>query len=262
MTDPDSGAAAASSNARVAIVTGAASGIGLGIARRLATAGYQVVAVDRSDGVLDVAKQMQQEGLSASGAVLDVSDEAGIVRLVADLDARFGRIDILVNNAGIHPKINGERNSFFTMTTAQWTEVLSVNLTSMFVLSREVVKVMRRGRWGRIVNMSSRAGRTLVDTAGIHYAATKAGMIGMSRVMAAEVAGEGITVNCIAPGRIETPLTAQGSDAQRAMLVGRIPVGRIGTPDEIGHVVQFLVSDDSAYLTGTVIDVNGGTFMP
>jgi 3-oxoacyl-[acyl-carrier protein] reductase len=101
----------------------------------------------------------------------------------------------------------------------------------------------------------------LIATAGIHYSASKAGIIGMTRVMAGELAAFGVTANCIAPGRIETPLTAQGSDAQRAMLVGQIPVGRIGTPDEVGHAVQFLVAEDSGYITGAVLDVNGGTFM-
>ena len=247
---------------RVAVVTGAASGIGLGVARHLAVEGYQVVAVDRSDAVQSAAGALAAEGLRVTGTVLDVSDEAAIQRFVAGIDERFERLDILVNNAGIHPKIDGKRNSFLTMTTQQWNEVINVNLTSMFVFSREVAPLMCRRRWGRIVNMSSRAGRTLVETAGIHYAASKAGIIGMMRVMAAELAAKGITVNCIAPGRIETPLTSQGSDEQRARLVANIPVGRIGVPDEIGHVVAFLVSLQSAYLTGAVLDVNGGTFMP
>lgn len=247
---------------RVAAVTGAASGIGLGVARCLAQAGHQVLAIDRSEAVIEFARVLEREGFAASGAVLDVTDEDGIRALVSDVDSKFGRLDILVNNAGIHPKVNGQRNSFFTMTAAQWTEVLNVNLTSMFVFSREAALLMQRQRWGRIINMSSRAGRTLVETAGIHYAATKAGIIGMSRVMAAEVAAFGITVNCVAPGRIETPLTAQGSEEQRARLVGNIPVGRIGAPEEIGHVVRFLASEESGYLTGSVIDVNGGTFMP
>lgn len=247
---------------RVAVVTGAAGGIGLGVARHLAECGYRVVAVDLCDAVIDSAKSIAAEGLAVKGAVLNVADEAAIKRFVAEVDAEYGRLDILVNNAGIHPKINGMRNSFLTMTTAQWTEVLMVNLTSMFVFSREAAPLMQRRRWGRIVNMSSRAGRTLVETAGIHYAASKAGIIGMTRVMAAEVAADGITVNCIAPGRIETPMTAQGTAEQRARLVANIPVGRIGGPDEIGHVVAFLVSEQSAYLTGSVVDINGGTFMP
>jgi 3-oxoacyl-[acyl-carrier protein] reductase len=247
---------------RVAAVTGAAGGLGLGIAQRLARAGYQVVAIDRAATQLEQTMQpLRDEGLKVQAVVLDIANEEAVRQMVADVDARYGRFDILVNNAGIHPKINGERNSFLKMTTPQWNEVIGINLTAAFVLCREVAPLMRRQQWGRIVNMSSRAGRTLVETAGVHYAAAKAGMIGMTRIIASEVASDGITVNCIAPGRIESPMTSQGSSAQRAMLVGRIPVGRIGTPDEIGHVVEFLVSEDSGYLTGTVIDVNGGTFM-
>jgi len=246
---------------RVAAVTGAAGGLGLGIAQRLARAGYRVIAIDRASHVEEAAAALRGQGLQAQAVVLDIADEAAVKKMVADVDAQHGRFDILVNNAGIHPKIDGERNSFLKMTTAQWNEVIGVNLTAAFVLCREVAPLMRRQKWGRIVNMSSRAGRTLVDTAGVHYAAAKAGMIGMTRIIASEVAADGITANCIAPGRIESPMTSQGGDAQRAMLVGRIPVGRIGTPDEIGHVVEFLVSEDSGYLTGTVIDVNGGTFM-
>ena len=247
-----------STRQRVAAVTGAASGIGRGIAARLAGAGYRVIAIDRSAAVHEVAQSL---GIHVEPVVLDVTDEEAIRALVADIDARHGGIDILVNNAGIHPKISGERRSFMDMSTAQWSEVIAVNLTSVFVFSREVAPGMKRRKWGRIVNISSRAGRMLIATAGIHYSASKAGIIGMTRVMAGELAAFGITANCIAPGRIETPLTAQGSDAQRAMLVGQIPVGRIGTPDEVGHAVQFLVAEDSGYITGAVLDVNGGTFM-
>lgn len=247
---------------RVAAVTGAASGLGLGIAIRLARTGYKVVAIDRSDTVHQVVRSLQDQGLTAQAVVLDVTDGAGIQRLVADIDRQHASFDILVNNAGIHPKIAGERNSFMTMTTPQWAEVLGVNLTGAFLMCREVAPLMKRQKWGRIVNISSRAGRTLVETAGIHYSAAKAGMIGMTRTMASELAPFGITANCIAPGRIETPMTQQGSAEQRAMLVGRIPVGRIGTPDEVGHAVEFLIAEDSGYITGAVLDVNGGTFMP
>lgn len=246
---------------RVAAVTGAGGGLGLGVAVSLAQAGLHVIAIDRDAKVRHAVASHAADGLRIEAAVLDVTDEEGIRAFVAATLARHGRFDALVNNAGIHPKTGGERTGVTAMSTAQWREVLDVNLTSAFVFSREVIPAMQRHRWGRIVNMSSRAGRTLVGTAGVHYAASKAGMIGMSRVLAAEVAADGITVNCIAPGRIESPMTQQGSDAQRARLVGAIPVGRIGTPDEIGHVAAFLASEHSGYLTGAVIDVNGGTFM-
>jgi 3-oxoacyl-[acyl-carrier protein] reductase len=247
---------------RVAVVTGAAGGLGLGVAVALAQAGHRVIAVDRSPQVIETVAALAGQGLTIDPAVLDVTDEEGVRAFVATTLERYGRLDVLVNNAGIHPKVDGERVGLTTMSTAVWKQVLDVNLTSAFVFSREVVPAMRRNGWGRIVNMSSRAGRTLVGTAGVHYAASKAGMIGMSRVLASELAPDGITVNCIAPGRIETPMTQQGSDAQRARLMSVIPVGRIGTPQEIGHVAVFLASEQSGYLTGTVIDVNGGTFMP
>ncbi|WP_395346263.1 SDR family oxidoreductase [Variovorax sp. UC122_21] len=246
---------------RVAAVTGAGGGLGLGVAVALAQAGLHVIAIDRSPKVAEAVAAHAARGLRIEAAVLDVTDEDGVRALVASALERFGRFDVLVNNAGIHPKTDGERTGVTAMSTAQWKEVLDVNLTSAFVFSREAIPAMRRNGWGRIVNMSSRAGRTLVGTAGVHYAASKAGMIGMSRVLAAEVAADGITVNCIAPGRIESPMTQQGDEAQRARLVGAIPVGRIGTPEEIGHVAAFLASEHSGYLTGAVIDVNGGTFM-
>src|ERR1700744_3016123 len=163
-----------------AAFTGAAGGLGLGIAARLGRAGYQVIAIDRAPHVEREAEALRREGLKVDAVWLDIADEDAVRRMVADVDARHGRFDILVNNAGIHPKIDGERNSFLKMTTPQWNEVIGINLTAAFVLCREVAPLMRRQKWGRIVNMSSRAGRTLVDTAGIHYAAAKAGMIGMT----------------------------------------------------------------------------------
>lgn len=253
---------ATTSAQRVAVVTGAAGGLGLGVAVALAQVGHRVIAVDRSPQVKETAAALAGEGLAIDAAVLDVTDEEGVRAFVATTLERYGRLDVLVNNAGIHPKVDGERVVLTAMSSAVWRQVLDVNLTSAFVFSREAVPAMRKNGWGRIVNMSSRAGRTLVGTAGVHYAASKAGMIGMSRVLASELAPDGITVNCIAPGRIETPMTQQGSDAQRARLMSVIPVGRIGTPQEIGHVAVFLASEQSGYLTGTVIDVNGGTFMP
>jgi len=207
----------------VAIVTGAARGIGLAIATRLSQLGYRVIAVDRDPAVQDSARSHEGEG-----HVLDVTDEAGIQALVARTLERHGRIDVLVNNAGWHPQVSREQRGFERIPAAQWDEVLRVNLTSAFLFCREVVPSMRARMRGRIINMSSRAGRMQVPGAGAHYAAAKAGLIGMTRMLAAELAADGVTANCIAPGVVETPLTVQGDEERRAKLGKHVPVGRAG----------------------------------
>jgi 3-oxoacyl-[acyl-carrier protein] reductase len=240
----------------VAIVTGAARGIGLAVAERLSALGYRVLAVDRDEAVHEAAR-----GFEGEGHVLDVTDEPAVRAFVAGALARHGRIDVLVNNAGWHPQVAREQRGFENVPIGQWEDVLRVNLTSAFVFCREVLPVMREQRSGRIVNMSSRAGRTQVPGAGAHYAAAKAGLIGMTRVLAAELAPHGVTANCIAPGVVETPLTVQGDEERRAKLGRNVPVGRAGQPGEIAHAVEYLVSPLAAYVTGTVLDVNGGGFM-
>lgn len=249
------------SQKKVAVVTGAANGLGFGIAKVLAEGGYHVISVDKSASVHEAAAKLSSAG-TVKGVELDVTDEAGIKHLVASLVQDHGRLDVLVNNAGVSIKVDGKPRGIADVLTEEWNMVLAINLTGAFTFIREAVPVMRANGWGRIVNISSRAGRTLVSTAGVHYAATKAAMIGMSRVIAAEVARDGITVNTIAPGRIESAMTQQGSESLRQQLVGVIPVGRIGTPEEVGYAVSFLASEQAGYLTGAVLDVNGGTFMP
>ncbi|MEO9230744.1 MAG: SDR family NAD(P)-dependent oxidoreductase [Devosia sp.] len=247
---------------RVAIVTGAAGGIGLGITRTLARRGARVVAVDCSSAVHEAAAALAREGCEVSGWQLDVTQEEGVRELIAAASKSYGRLDILVNNAAIHPKNKGERNGAALIDTQQWQAVMAVNLTAVFVLCREALPVMQAGGWGRVINITSRAGRAPVATAGAHYAASKAGMIGLTRILATECAPFGITLNCVAPGRIASPLTNQGSEERQRQLNATIPVGRIGTVDEVGHTVSFLAGDEAAYLTGAVIDINGGTFMP
>ncbi|MCB1475789.1 MAG: SDR family oxidoreductase [Rhodobiaceae bacterium] len=246
---------------RIAVVTGAASGLGLAIAERLAKDGAHVIAVDRDPSIENVAERLRQSGGSAEAAIVDLSVEDEIFAFAQTVTKRHGRWDILVNNAGISPKIDGKRVTTETMPMAQWHDVIAVNLTAPLILCRQALPIMRARGFGRIINISSRAGRTLVGTAGTHYSATKAGLIGMSRAIAGEGAKDGITVNCIAPGRFSTPMTEQGSPEMLAALKAAIPVGRAGRPDELGAMVSYLASDAAGFVTGAVFDINGGSFM-
>lgn len=243
---------------KTALVTGAAQGIGAGIAKRLADDGCRVILMD----VLpDVAETARQIGSGASPAVLDLSDLAAIEPFMAGLIGRDGPIDILVNNAGISPKHDGKRAPVCDTALAEWQSVIDVNLTAAFVLCKMVVPGMQARGWGRIVNMSSQAARTRSTVAGSHYAASKAGLIAFSRTLAGEVGHDGITVNCIAPGRIDTPMAATAGAEVNTAYVKTIPVGRIGTPADVAEAVAYFASDATGFVTGTVMDVNGGHFM-
>jgi 3-oxoacyl-[acyl-carrier protein] reductase len=246
---------------RVALVTGAARGIGLGIAGRLARDGAHVVMTDVLSEVKDSAAKLAGEGLSVEAVVGDVSSQAWTRDVVAQTIARWRSLDILVNNAGISPKRNNAKVLVRDTDLAQWQSVLDINLTGAFLLCRACVPSMIERKWGRIINISSQAGRSRSDVAGAAYGASKAGLIGFSRVLASEVGSDGVTVNCIAPGRIESPMQAvAGEEATRAY-VARIPVGRIGTGADIAASVAFLASEEASFITGAIIDVNGGFFM-
>ncbi|CEJ12273.1 3-oxoacyl-[acyl-carrier-protein] reductase FabG [bacterium YEK0313] len=246
---------------RLALVTGAARGIGLGVAERLAGDGLKVVLVDLVDEIHGAARGLAAKGLAVEACVADIAREDAVRALVDDVLARHGRLDVLVNNAGISPKHGGRKALVQDTSLEEWQAVLAVNLTGPFLMCRAALPAMRRHGWGRIVNMSSQAGRTRSQIAGSHYAASKAGLIGFSRTLAAEVGADGITVNCIAPGRIETPMAATaGADVNRAY-VSQIPVARIGHPGDIASAVSFLASDEAGFITGATLDVNGGHFM-
>lgn len=246
---------------RVALVTGAARGIGLQVAERLGALGATVVLVDVRPEVESAAEALRARGLAAEAVMGDIADEGVVRDLVAGVAAAHGGLDILVNNAGISPKHGGRKALVEETALAEWQAVLAVNLTGAFLLCREAVPLMRRRGWGRIVNMSSQAGRTRSQIAGSHYAASKAGLIGFSRTLAAEVGAAGITVNCIAPGRIETPMAAVAGAEVNQAYVTQIPVARIGMPDDIAAAVLFLASDQAGFITGATLDVNGGHFM-
>lgn len=246
---------------KTAFVTGAAAGIGFAIARRLALDGHHVVCIDRQPTVHEAAASINAELKSANtrAELLDIADEAAVTTLVDRMVAERGGVDIVVNNAGI---IRGGPDFDLTKTTlAHWQKVLDVNLTGAFLMCRAAVPSMRARGWGRIVNVASRAGRTGVAEGGLHYAASKAGLIGMTRTLALQCAPQGITANCVAPGRVTTALTRVATPAAKEAALQRIPLGREGTPDEIAGVVAFLCSDDGAYVTGAVVDANGGAFM-
>lgn len=239
---------------RTALVTGASGGIGGAIAAALHAQGANVVLAGRKQEPLDALKALLGE--RAHVVVSDLADPAAADGLVTAAEAALGAgIDILVNNAGLT-----RDNLFIRMKDEEWNEVIAVNLTAGFRLSRAVVRGMMKRRFGRIVGITSVVGVT-GNPGQANYAASKAGMIGMSKALAAEVASRGITVNCIAPGFIATPMTDALNDAQREAISGRVPAGRLGTSEEIAAATVYLASNEAAYVTGQTLHVNGGMAM-
>lgn len=249
------------SNDRIALVTGAAEGLGWEIASKLAREAYRVVLIDRQPAVEQRSSDLSSSGFKSSSYVADFTKVDEVQRLVRSVEREIGRCDILVNNAGVHPKKDGMMTSFKDISLEEWSSVFSVNTVAPFILCQGLIPLMSKHKWGRIVNISSRAARTFSPAAGTHYAASKAALIGMTRSIAGFYAKDGITANCIAPGRIATPLEAQSRADVRESGLKEILVGRTGSPIEVAAAVRFLVSEDAAFITGAVLDVNGGGFM-
>jgi 3-oxoacyl-[acyl-carrier protein] reductase len=247
------------SDKRVALVTGGASGLGLAMSRGLTADGFHVVMADVAENVQEVANATSD---ACTGVQCDLTSASDIHSLTEHVMAEFGRCDVLVNNAGVHPKIDGLKEDLPRLTLASWNKVLALHLTAPFLLSKLILPAMTTRGWGRIINISSRGGRTLIPNCGAHYAATKAGLIGLTRILAEEGAPYNVTANTVAPGRISTPLSNRTTSQVLERAVQAIPLKRIGEPDELASVVCFLASERSSYMTGTVIDVNGGSFMP
>jgi 3-oxoacyl-[acyl-carrier protein] reductase len=241
---------------QIALVTGASRGIGRSIATTLAAAGATVIGTATSEaGAAGISEALAAAGLSGRGVVLDVNDAAGTDALIDSIVKEFGGIQVLVNNAGITQDQLAMR-----MKDEDWDAVIDTNLRAVFRLSRAVLRPMMKARGGRIINVTSVVGST-GNPGQINYAAAKAGVAGMSRALAREIGSRGITVNCVAPGFIDTDMTKVLPEEQQAALKAQIPLGRLGSTDDIAHAVAFLASPQAGYITGTTLHVNGGMFM-
>ena len=239
---------------KTALVTGASGGIGGAIAKSLHAQGATVVLSGTRADALEVLRT--ELGERAFAAICNLSDPASVEALPKAAEAAAGApIDILINNAGIT-----RDNLFMRMKDEEWDQVIAVNLTAAFKLSRAVLRGMMKKRWGRIISITSVVGATGNPGQG-NYAAAKAGLVGMTKSLAAEVASRNITVNCVAPGFISTPMTDVLTDAQKEAINSRIPAGRMGTPAEIAAAVVYLASEEAAYVTGQTIHANGGMAM-
>ena len=238
---------------RTALVTGASGGIGGAIAEALHGAGATVALSGTREGPLqELAARL---GERAHVVPANLSQPEAAAGLIKDASAAMGSVDVLVNNAGIT-----RDNLFMRMSDEEWAQVMDVNLTSVFRLSRAALRGMMKARWGRIVNITSVVGSTGNPGQG-NYAAAKAGLVGMSKSLAHEVASRGITVNCVAPGFIATAMTDKLSDDQKGKILSQIPVGRMGAPAEIAAAALYLASPEAAYVTGATLHVNGGMAM-
>ncbi|MCX7843774.1 MAG: 3-oxoacyl-ACP reductase FabG [Candidatus Bipolaricaulota bacterium] len=242
---------------KVALVTGAGRGIGRAIALALAKEGCDVVLVDLDEPAAQrVAREVETLGRRALPVKANVASLADVQRAVALTVEKFGRLDILVNNAGII-----KRGTLEDHSDADWELVISVNLRGTYYFSREAAKIMKRQGWGRIINISSVAGKIGDITSAPSYGPSKAAVNALTKSLARELAPFGITVNAVAPHAIETEMTAEWSEERRRALIAQIPLGRMGKPEEVAAAVVFLASPEASFITGEILDVNGGYLM-
>lgn len=240
----------------IALVTGASRGIGKAIADVLGASGAVVIGTATSEaGAAAITGRFQAAGIIGVGKVLNVTDPDSIATVIKDIGAEFGAPTILVNNAGIT-----RDNLMLRMKDEEWADIIETNLTSIFRVSKACLRGMMKAQKGRIINVGSVVGST-GNPGQANYAAAKSGVIGFTKSLAREVGSRNITVNTVAPGFIDTDMTKELSEEQRKVLLNNIPLGRLGSPDEVAKVVLFLASNDASYITGETLHVNGGMFM-
>lgn len=241
---------------QVALVTGASRGIGQACALELGRMGATVIGTATSEaGAAAIGAYLAEAGIKGQGFVLDVTDAAAIERVLGAVRAQFGEVAILVNNAGIT-----RDNLLMRMKEQEWDEIMDTNLKSVFRLSQAVLRPMTKARYGRIISIASVVG-AMGNAGQTNYAAAKAGIMGFTKSLAREVGSRNVTVNCVAPGFIDTDMTRALPEAQRQALLAHIPLARLGAPEDVAAAVGFLASPKAAYITGVTLHVNGGMYM-
>lgn len=239
---------------KIVLVTGASRGIGKAIAQRFADEGHFVIGTATSEKGADaIAEYLSESG--GIGRVLDVCSDEDVDKLFEEIDSVYGGINVLVNNAGIT-----KDGLLMRMKDEDWASVIDTNLTSIYRMSRRAVRGMMKARYGRIINITSVVAQ-MGNAGQTNYAATKAGVEGFSRALAREIGSRGVTVNCVAPGFVETDMTEELDERLLNSMLDAVPMGRMGQPEEIAAAVSFLASDDASYITGAVLAVNGGMYM-
>ena len=243
---------------RVALITGAGRGMGRASAERIAADGARVVVNDLDEArATEVADRLVSEGAEAVGVAADVSDAVDVSRLVDSTREKFGDVDILVNNAGVL-----RRTGILALEEDEWDLVLDVNLKGTYLCTRAVLPAMKEAGWGRVVNISSSAGRSVSTLGGPHYTTAKAAVLGFTRAVAKEMAPFGITLNAVCPGLVNTEMVNEViTDAQTRAYADSFPIKRLAEPEEVAELVAFLASDRAAYITGASLDINGGDLM-